>query len=270
MQESYQTSFNAEVRAAAIFALGCCLNSSVVPSDGNEVTEHTRELFRLEQDVLMLIHQAVRDGSMLVRVECSIAIGRAAVVPPSSTGSSEERELCHHDQFLKAFQNQRARVLLDMNHQRMSMMMMAPVLHHSETGAATPDTGSRRGLRGTHSDGHVSHERWISGDMNLRTGVARSETDMLSTRKHLCGAGIVPSGDCKKYMHCIPAVPCDNLVFFLEVQTLRLAVHMYRRMHMMLRSTFRANVISFVDLQTLRFLRRKLVETWNQTELSLL
>ena len=187
LQESYHTSFNAEVRAAAIFALGCCINSSIVSSEGSAMmAERDRELFKLEQDVLMLMHLAATDGSMLVRVEIAIAIGRAAVIPPSNLLQAGDRELCHHDQFLKAFQAQKARVLLDMNHQRMSMMMLAPALQHSDAAAATPHTaGSRKvGLRGTYSDGHVSHERWQSGDTRVHAGVARSETGMLSTRTH--------------------------------------------------------------------------------------
>jgi hypothetical protein len=186
LQETYQTSFNAEVRAAAIFALGCCINSSIAPSESPTPTERDRELFKLEQDVLMLMHLAATDGSMLVRVECAIAIGRAAVIPASNVLHGGETELCHHDQFLEAFKNQRARVLLDMNHKRMSMMMLAPTLNHSDAGAVTPDTSESRrgGLRGTHSDGHVSHERWLSGDNRVHAGVARSETDMPSTRVH--------------------------------------------------------------------------------------
>lgn len=157
-----------------------------MPSDGTAVTERDRELFKLEQDVLMLMHLAATDGSMLVRVECAIAIGRAAVIPPANLLQTGERELCHHGQFLKAFQAQKARVLLDMNHQRMSMMMLAPALHNSDAGVATPDTsGSRKqALRGTHSDGHVSHEQWLTADTRVHSGVARSETDMLFTRTH--------------------------------------------------------------------------------------
>jgi hypothetical protein len=190
VQESYYCSFNSEVRAAAIFALGCCINSSILPNDGTNITDRDRELFRLEQDILMLMHLAATDGSMLVRVECAIAIGRAAIVPPSNAMQATERELCHHDHFLKAFQAQKARVLLDMNHQRMSMMMLAPVLSNSEQGMTTPDTSrSRRAaLRGTHSDSHVSNERWAASDTRVHAGVARSEADMLSTRRAFPGA----------------------------------------------------------------------------------
>lgn len=195
LQETYFTSFNAEVRAAAIFALGCCINSSIVPSDGGAVTERDRELFRLEQDVLMLMHLAATDGSMLVRVECAIAIGRAAVTPPSSMVQAGERELCHHEQFLKAFRAQKARVLLDMNHQRMSMMMLAPDMDNADASVATPNMArSRKGvLRGTHSDGHVSRERWLAADTRVHAGVARSEADMLSTRTHLLATSAIPS-----------------------------------------------------------------------------
>jgi hypothetical protein len=199
LQDVYQNSFNAEVRAASIFALGCCINSSIVPIEGPTPTERDRELFRLEQEVLMLMHLATTDGSMLVRVECAIAIARAAVIPPSNIMHGGDSELCHHTQFLKAFQNQRARVLLDMNHQRMSMMMLAPALHHSDTGAVTPDAleSRRGGLRGTHSDGPYSHERWMSGDNRVHSGVTRSEADMppahMQTHLHATGSLLILS-----------------------------------------------------------------------------
>lgn len=205
LQETYHTSFNAEVRAAAIFALGCCINSSIVGVEPSVVNaERDLELFKLEQDVLMLMQLAATDGSMLVRVEIAIAIGRAAVIPTNNLMQAGDGELCHHDQFLKAFQAQKARVLLDMNHQRMSMMMLAPSRHNSDAGAATPNTAASRkaGLRGAQSDGHVSHERWRSGDTRVHAGVARSETDMLSTHTqaplHPTGAapGCVCSTSC--------------------------------------------------------------------------
>lgn len=201
MQDTYHSSFNAEVRAAAIFALGCCINSGSGAIGNGPYCDRDQELFRIEQDILALLQLAVTDGAMLVRTECALAIGRAAMIPPGTQASAQARELSHHDHFVNAFQRQKQRVVQYVNQQRMRAIVMDSRRQGGRAAASFGRT-HRDGLQGTRSETHGSiGER-------VHVGFARSEdaADGLTTyRTGLPSSGVAPIGcttaDCEHLFH---------------------------------------------------------------------
>lgn len=179
VQDTYYTSFNAEVRAAAVFALGCCINSGSTAIGHGPYSELEIELFRVEQDILALLQLAVTDGSMLVRAECALAIGRAAMIPPGTQASARIRELSHHDHFANAFQRQKKRVVQYVNQQRMRAIVMDPRGSGAKSAMSTGRT-QRDVLRGTHSDTH-EHNGSISERVHVGSSRSEAGADGLTT-----------------------------------------------------------------------------------------
>lgn len=165
-----------------MFALGCCINSGSSAIGCGPCSDQDQELFAIEQDIISLLQQAVTDGAMLVRAECALAIGRAAIIPPGTQASAQSRELSHHDHFVNAFQRQKQRVVQYVNQQR----MRAIVMDNRRPGGRSTGRTHREVLQGTRSETHFS-----IGD-RVHVGYARSEDagDGLTTYQ----AGLPPSG----------------------------------------------------------------------------
>jgi hypothetical protein len=145
----------------------------------------------MEQEILQLIRLACRDGSMLVRVECTVALARAACVPPGLS----RKVLGHHEHFIRAFQKQKERMHEDIKMAHMSHMLLygpdnlaSETSRHSIGGhvaeyrSRLSDTGVT--LRGAQSDVNPSFEA-LSAEAAIYTGTTRSESgaDNYAARK---------------------------------------------------------------------------------------
>ena len=76
-------SYDAEVRSAAVFALGCIIDTGLHgPPDEKPDTRTAR--LDIEQHILSNLLPRTFDGSPLVRTEVAVAISRAACVPSNS------------------------------------------------------------------------------------------------------------------------------------------------------------------------------------------
>ena len=106
LQDVIYSMHDAELRAAATFALGCLIDTGLTRSTLEEGEAAADARFAMEQEVLEIVHDAASDGSTLVRVECAIAIGRAACVP--AFVASKKR---HSGLIAQAFEAQHARVV---------------------------------------------------------------------------------------------------------------------------------------------------------------
>jgi hypothetical protein len=93
--------WDAEVRASAIFALGCLIEQDTARVLVDEPQEQANMRFGIEQEILGVVHDAAADGAVIVRVECAIAIGRAASLP-GFIGSRKR----HHILLAQAFEKQ--------------------------------------------------------------------------------------------------------------------------------------------------------------------
>jgi hypothetical protein len=177
-----------DIRAAAVFALGSLIDAGLSRAVPYESDDAAAERAALEREILAIMHAAAADGAMTVRIECAIAIARAAV-PPASPHSKKR----HHELIAAAFEAQRERVMSEFSaHQNMLLFQHHGTIYKlpasgARGGGPASITSSRfgaggRGTPGPASEGVPSSLRFVGEEGSVKSGQAYAQRHHRSMR----------------------------------------------------------------------------------------
>lgn len=174
VQSLAQMSFDPEVRAAAIYALGRLIDTGLIHTNREDAAAENAIRLDLEMHVLTFLMPPTLDGSPLVRAEVAAAISRAACVPASGG-------LKRHNMFFStAMDAQQRRTLARMNDAaRVTSgyaMSEPPSPEHPRAGGAGSHAYDVMHRRDARSDGHLAFGN--VDDLSKRFSNARMSNGM--------------------------------------------------------------------------------------------
>ena len=177
MQDIATKMHDTELRAAAIFALGCLIDTGRSKTPTEESSEAAAERAAVERSILDIVHGAASDGAIIVRIECAIAFARAAVAP---TVPSSKKQ--HHEHLGAAFETQRDRVMQDFSAHRNMLVYQPGVIYESPASSVAGASSKQRSaqLRGPASEGGPHPARCAPGESEPGNGRGRRHRSVRS------------------------------------------------------------------------------------------
>jgi hypothetical protein len=209
VQDVISNMYDTEVRGAAVFALGCLIDTGLHRNLADETDEQANERIARERDMLSIVHNVANDGSMLVRVECAIAIARAAVTPTSLTSKKK-----HNILIAQAFDSQRERVMFEYSAHRIMMVYQPGMIAESptssvHTSASKVSCGHHTVPRAPASEGLPSSLR-LTGDIGDSS--VHSMTSRDGRRQAPGGGGRLGSGRSHPVSRALSGVPSSPVL----------------------------------------------------------